>query len=54
MCQRESRGIKRVEELCRVNMGDVFSNLVNTHENRLLSRKGNKDKLIDMINSIIL
>ena len=53
-CQRESRGIKRVEELCRVDMGCVFSDLVDAHEDGLLSRKGVEDQLVDMIDCIVL
>ena len=53
-CQRESRGIKRVEELCGVDIGGVFGNLVDAHEDTLLSRKGVEDQLVDMINGIVL
>ena len=35
-------------------MGGVFSNLVNAHEDGLLSEKGVKDQLVDMIDGIVL
>jgi len=54
MCQRKSRGIKRVKKLSGIDVGNVMVNSIYTHVDGLLAWKAIEDDLIELMNGKVL